>query len=124
MIRAYLLLNAALYLIFSLWCTFSPEKTAANIGFAFRSGSGRSEFVTVYGGLELGMAVFFLITGMRGEYQLAGLLFALCLYAAIVAFRIVTLLTVPGIERITYGTFGLEAILGIAAAILWWKRGV
>ncbi len=123
MIRAYLILNAAIYVIFSLWCTIAPEKTAANIGFAFRSGSGRSEFVTVYGGLELGMAAFFLIAGMRSEFQLAGLLFALCLYAAIVAFRIVTLLTVPGIERITYGTFGLEVVLGLAAAILWWKRG-
>ena len=122
MIRAYLLFNAALYVLFSAWCTLAPDKTAAGIGLGLRSGSGRSEYITVYGGLQLGLAIFFGIAGLRAEYRTAGLIFALCLYGALVAFRLVTIITVPGLERMTYITGGLEMVLGATAAVLWWKR--
>lgn len=121
MIRAYLLLNALIYFVFSVWCTIAPDKTARNIGFDFRSGSGRSEYLTVYGGLQLGMALFFLIAGLRSDYQTGGLVFALCLYSAIIAFRLFTFATVAGIEQLTFIVAGLELLLGAAAAILWWR---
>jgi len=122
MIRAYLFFNAALYVLFSAWCTFAPDKTAAGIGLAFRSGSGRSEYITVYGGLQLAMAIFFGIAGLRSEFRVAGLIFALCLYASLVAFRLATIATIPGLDRMTYFTGGLELVLGAAAAVLWWRR--
>ena len=121
MIRAYLLLNALLYAAFAVWCTLAPEKTATNIGYEIRSGSGRSEYLTVYGGLQLGMAVYFLIAGLRSGYQSGGLLFALCLYTTIIAFRLFTFATVAGIGQLTFVVAGLELLLGGAAALLWWR---
>lgn len=122
MIRAYLFVNAVLYVLFAAWCTFAPDKTAAGIGLAFRSSSGRSEYLTVYGGLQFALAIFFAIASLRAEYRTAGLLFALCLYVSLVAFRLVTIATIPGIERMTYITGGLELVLGAAAAVLWLRR--
>lgn len=122
MIRIYLLVNAALYFIFAAWCTHMPDKTATGIGLAFRSGSGRSEYLTVYGGLQLGMSLFFLFTGLRADYRIAGLLFALCLYGSLSAYRLATFATVSGIERATYVFGGLEVLLALIAAVLWWSR--
>lgn len=122
MLKVYLAINALMYAVFAIWCTLAPQKTAAAVGFDFRSGSGRSEFVTVYGGLELGLALFFALAALRGEIQVAGLLFALCLYGAIVPFRAFALVSVPGIERTTYFIAALELVLLIAAVALWYLR--
>lgn len=119
MIRAYLFLNAAAYVGFALWCTFAPVTTADALGLQFRSGSGRSEYITVYGGLEMGVAIFFLVAAMQPKYQEAGLLFAVLFYAGLIVFRAYTLVTVPGIERMTYYFAGSELLFGLAAIALW-----
>lgn len=119
MIKAYLLFNAIAYIGFALWCTFAPEKTSSAIGLQFRNGSGKSEYITVYGGLEMGVAAFFLVAGIMPKYQEAGLLFSLLFYAGLVVFRAYTFATVPGIERVTYYFAGSELVLGLIAAGLW-----
>ena len=87
---AYLWVNSALYLLFAVWVTLSPWKTAANIGFEKLSASGKSEYLVVYGGMELGFALFFAITALSDQYRRLGLIFALCLYAPIVLYRVIT----------------------------------
>jgi hypothetical protein len=87
---AYLWVNSALYLLFAVWVTLSPWRTAANIGFEKLSASGKSEYLVVYGGMELGFAVFFAITAMSEQYRRIGLIFGLCLYAPIVLYRMIT----------------------------------
>jgi hypothetical protein len=47
---------------------------------------GLLEFAAVYGGLEAGMGVFFLVCA-KPHLQRTGVLFALCAYAGIVLFR-------------------------------------
>jgi hypothetical protein len=124
MVKAYLLFNAVAYVGFSLWCTIMPEKTASALGLTFRSGSGKSEYITVYGGLEMGVAMFFLAAALMPKYQEAGLLFAVLFYGGLVAFRVFTFATVAGIERITYGFGASELVLGLIGAWLWWSRKV
>jgi hypothetical protein len=122
MIKAYLLFNAVAYIGFSLWCTIAPEKTASSLGLTFRSGSGKSEYITVYGGLEMGVALFFLIAALTPKYQEPGLLFAVFFYGGLVVFRLFTFATVTGIERITHGFGASELVLGLIGAWLWWTR--
>lgn len=121
MIRAYLFLNAFAYIGFALWCAIAPVTTANAIGLQFRSGSGRSEYITVYGGLEMGVALFFLVAAMQPKYQEAGLLFAVLFYGGLIVFRAYTLVTVPGIERVTYYFAGSELLFGLAAIALWFR---
>ncbi|MCA8951121.1 MAG: hypothetical protein KDE27_16565 [Planctomycetes bacterium] len=45
------------YLALGIWCTIAPRSTAAGVGFELRGGAGMSEFVTVYGGLEVGLGL-------------------------------------------------------------------
>lgn len=122
MIKAYLFLNAALYAIFVVWCTVMPTATAKALGLSFNSGSGKSEYITVYGGLEFGVAVFFLLAAIKPELRSAGLLFAVLFYAGLVLWRIPTLILVPGIQRTTYLFAGFEFALLVAAVGLWWPR--
>lgn len=117
---AYLWLNAVLYAAFAIWCTIAPEKTAAGVGFTFRSGSGRSEFIAVYGGLEFGVALFFALCAIKPALTPAGVWFGLLFYAGIVAFRLLAFTTTPlaTIERPTYILATLEAALLLWAILL------
>jgi hypothetical protein len=117
MIAAYLYLNAALYLIFAVWQTLSPWKTATALGFESLANSGRSEFLVIYGGLQLGLAAFFAWTAMSESTQRVGLIFALCLYAPLVLYRVVTVVKFWPVKGLTVGVGCLEASLLIAAII-------
>jgi len=121
MAQIYLFVNAALYVIFALWCTFMPEKTASTLGLSFRSGSGKSEYITVYGGLEFGVAMFFLVAALRPELRTAGVLFAVLFYGGLIVWRLGTFIFVSGIGRVTYGFAAGELVLGILALVVWMK---
>lgn len=122
MTRIFLFINAALYIVFALWCTIAPTKTAEFLGLAFRSGSGKSEYITVYGGMEFGIAMFFLIAALKPEFKDAGLLFGLLFYAGLILWRLPGFLTIPGIAKATYFFGAAELLLGLWALFLWLSR--
>lgn len=119
MTRTFLFVNAALYILFALWCTIAPTKTAQAVGLGFRSGSGKSEYITVYGGLEFGVAMFFLVAALRPEFRTAGLLFGLLFYGGLILWRLPGLLTIPDIAKTTYFFAAAELLLGVWALVLW-----
>ena len=121
--KIYLWFNAVLYAVFSLWCTFSPWRTSTNIGYTALSNGGRSEYLVVYGGLQLGLAVIFALLA-RGDANLVrfGLLASIALYAPIVAYRLVTVARFWPIPPLTLGVGALEVAL-LAAALLLYLRG-
>ncbi|MET0292047.1 MAG: DUF4345 domain-containing protein [Steroidobacteraceae bacterium] len=116
----YLWLNAALYLLFAVWCTASPWKTSANLGYETLTAGGRSEYLVIYGGLQLGFAAFFAITA-RGDLALQklGVLFALCLYVPIVAYRLFTVAKFWPVPSMTLMVGALELGLLVAAVVLY-----
>lgn len=120
MVRSYLYFNAALYLVFAIWCTLDASGTAQQIGFTGRSAGGMSEFLVVYGGMELGFAAFFVYSVRRGGERF-GLFFALATYAPIVTFRIVTVALYWPVGSTTLTVASLEAILLVWGTILWRK---
>lgn len=83
----YLALNALLYLLLGAWCALKPGETSSSIGFSLINPQGVAEFIAVYGGLELGLGVFFMISALSGPLRPAGVLMAVCLYGGIVALR-------------------------------------
>lgn len=121
MLEVYLYFNAALYAVFALWCTFAPARTAATVGYAALSRSGVSEYLVVYGGLQLGMGLFFFYCAYAG-LQRAGLAFALFLYVPIVLYRVVTVARQWPVDSATLMVGTLEALLLISALALWWKQ--
>lgn len=117
----YLLLNAVLYAVFAVASTVVPERVAGALGFTLDA-QGRVEFMTVYGGLELGLAVFYGWAAYADPAtQRAALMFSLLLYAALVLFRAGGILRygVPGTTMLAVA--GLELLMLIGAIVLVWR---
>lgn len=121
MTAAYLWINAALYAVFGVLCAINPRGTAKGLGYALPSNGGLSEYLTVYGGLQLGLAAFFAWVAMREDLHQAGLVLALALYIPIVLFRWMSVARLWPVERMTLGVGLLEAALLVAALLLWWR---
>jgi hypothetical protein len=119
MIAAYLWINAAMYAVFSLWCALRLDGTAQNLGYLTLSNSGRSEYSTVYGGLQWGLGLVFAWLAFKPELHRTGLLVALALYAPIVLHRSISLLRFGPVEALTKAVAGLEWAMLVAAAVLW-----
>lgn len=111
MIEIYLWINAALYALFAALCTVKLKGTSSSLGYLTLSNSGRSEYLTVYGGLQLGLASFFALSASLSDMHKAGLLMALALYVPIVAFRLTSVVANWPVSRLTLGVAGLEATL-------------
>jgi hypothetical protein len=119
MTAAYLWFNAAMYVVFGLWCALRLDGTAQNLGYIALSNSGRSEYFTVYGGLQWGLGLVFAWLAFKPELHRTGLLVALALYAPIVLHRTISLLRFGPVETLTKAVAGLEWAMLVAAAVLW-----
>ncbi len=117
--RLYLAFNAVLYAVFALWCTLSPWRTAENVGFTGLSPSGRTEYLVVYGGLQLGLAIIFgLLARGDASLQRFGLIASVALYGPIVAYRVVAAIRFWPLSGTTLTVATLELVLLIVAVVL------
>jgi hypothetical protein len=121
-VAAYLYLNAALYLLFAVWCTIAPSSTAKNLGYVSLTSAGRSEYLVIYGGLQIGLAVLFFLLARNPATLRLGLIISIGLYGPIVLYRITTVARFWPVAAMTVATGILELTLLIAAvAILYAK---
>lgn len=93
MLSLYLLINALLYLIFGIWCAVAPSWTASAVGLSYINYQGYAEYVAVYGGLEFGIGVFFVICFLKQNLRYAGLVLGLSFYGGLAVFRTLAILT-------------------------------
>jgi hypothetical protein len=118
MTKAYLIINAISYLVFSLWCLLKPADTAQNLGYSFLNNGGKTEYMAVYVGMELGFCAFFTLCALYPKYAETGLIFAVCLYLGLMLVRTITALKLGDIPTIIYVVGALEYIFGIWGVIL------
>ncbi|MEO6876823.1 MAG: DUF4345 domain-containing protein [Opitutaceae bacterium] len=119
MIQLYLFVNAALYAALAVFCTVRLTQTARAIGFTELTAGGHSEYLVVYGGLQLGLALFYFAAGRDPEYFRIGILFSLLLYAPMVGYRLASLLIFRPHSIVTLGTTALEIFLLLWALVIW-----
>jgi hypothetical protein len=123
MVVAYLAFNAALYAVLGLWCALAPDGTAAFLGFTLVGPPGTSEYLAVYGGLQLGFAAWFGLAAAAPRHRPSALVFAALVYGGIVALRTTAVarfgFTALGNARFAYG---LELVLLVAALGLLRRR--
>ena len=120
MATAYLYLNAVVYLLFAVWCTFAPARTATAVGYATLTRSGQTEYLTIYGGLQLGLAVLFAWFAWTQQMR-TGLVLAMALYVPIVLYRSVGLVRWWPVETTTLLLAATEWLMLVAALWLWWQ---
>lgn len=115
--RIYLFIVSALYFALAIWCSMAPTVTSQKVGFSLQPGTGQSEFLTVYGGLEFGMALTFLISLIRKNTIAYGVIACVLLHGSLVVFRTISFFSFanisPFIYRLAIGEWVI-AILGVA----------
>ncbi len=101
--KIYLIIVALLYISLAIWCTVAPRMTSEKVGFQLIGGSGQSEFLTVYGGLEIGVALVLLYFALfRPDTIRDGVLVCVLIHGSLVVFRSVSLFAFEGIGSFTY----------------------
>jgi len=121
--KIFLLVMGVLYLLLALWCILKPDATSEAVGFRLTPGSGQSEYLAVYGGLQLGMGLFFLLPLLRGDFILPCLLGCTLIHAAIVLCRTVGFFLYANIAPTTRYLAGVEwAILTSCVFFWWWSQ--
>jgi hypothetical protein len=120
MARIFLAIVGGAYLLLAAWCAARPEQTAASVGYSLSSGSGRSEYFTVYGGLQIGLGLLFLWPLVREDSTPTVLTACLVVHAAIVVFRSLSFALFAGIQSTTFILAGVEWAILIATIIVRW----
>jgi hypothetical protein len=118
MIKVYLVTNAGLYFALALLCTLKHRQTSRGTGFTELNNSGHSEYLVIYGGLQMGLALFFAWLARDAQLARVGIVFSVMLYAPIVLYRVITVLMYKPVSSVTLGTAALEVALLIWGALL------
>ena len=109
--KVYLVLNSVIYLALAGWCTVSPTKTAAALGFTFESNSAKAEYLVVYGGLELALGIMFVSWARKTELHRSACVFAVTLYGALAGYRLLCGVTLTDLDSMTYTMLAVEIAL-------------
>jgi hypothetical protein len=122
--RLFLAVVGAVYFGLAVWCSLSPAITSDKVGFELKPGSGQSEFLVVYGGLELALSLIFFLPLVRSEYLASSLLACVLIHGCLVAFRTVSFFLFTDLSSMTYRlAVGEWAILILGVVCLVSTRG-
>ncbi|MDF7815772.1 DUF4345 family protein [Hymenobacter sp. YC55] len=117
MAQIYLYLNSLLFFGIAVRSTMAPRSTATGLGFLTLSDRGRAEYLVVYGGLQLGLAILFFLLARNPAYFRLGLLVSAGFYAPILVYRLSASFRHGPAPTAVLGTIALEA--GLLAAAIW-----
>lgn len=117
--RVFLAFVGLLYLALAIWCSIAPNPVSQKVGFTLNGDSGRSEFITVYGGLEFGLALLFLLPLLNTEATRFSLLSCILIHGSLVAFRSASLLLNRGFGSTTGKLAVGEWVILLLASVVW-----
>lgn len=121
MTRIFLAAVGVAYLFLAGWCSVLPARTSESVGYQLKPGSGQSEYLVIYGGLELALGIIFLWPLYDSSTVPFALLTCLILHACIVLFRMISLCLYSGIGMTTFVLAVVEWIILICTALLFWN---
>ena len=113
-----LFIVGALYLISGTWCAWQPELASAYLGFSLAGPLANSEFFSVYGGLQVGLAIAMLCCARIPLYIEASLFFAMLFSGILCLFRAASL-ALYGLETGLLLMLLLEAAIAISLLFAW-----
>ena len=120
--RIFLAVVGVAYLLLAAWCSFRPSQTSQSVGFSLTPGSGQSEFLVVYGGMELGMGIVFLLPLLDAGGSSFALSTCLIVHACLVLFRCASFVLYSGIQMTTYILASVEWLIFLGSlALSYWR---
>ncbi len=114
--RIFLAIVGAAYVALAAWCVVRPGQTSGSVGFELRPGAGQSEFLVVYGGLQLALGLAFLSPLLRPSYLPYALLLCLVIHACLAVFRTASFALFADIPTSTYALAAVEWLILLGAA--------
>lgn len=108
---------AVLYLFSGLWCTFQADRSMAFLGYDSTSEFSVGEFITVYGGLQIGIGLAMVLVNWLPQYFGGTLLFATVFSLVLILMRIITLFAYGFFEQGTMMA-GLELVIAVCLVVL------
>ena len=120
--RGYLIVVGLLYMALAIWCSVQPGVTSKKVGFELIGGSGQSEFMTVYGGLEFGLALILLLAAFREGTVTYGVWACVLIHGSLVLFRTISFVTFSGIDPFTYRLATGEWVITLLGILILWLR--
>jgi hypothetical protein len=105
----------ALYLVSGFWCGFQPELAASFLGFTLND-IGLSEFVSVYGGLQVGLGLAMLLSSIKPSYLEGAVFFALITSLGLFIFRLIAISSIAANGGV-YAMAILEGVIVLALAL-------
>ena len=100
--RIYLTIVGILYAGLAIWCSVAPETTSKKVGLERIGGSGKSEFLTVYGGLEMGLALVLLMPWFNRSFTVPALWSCVLVHGCLVVFRTISYFVFTDLTGLTH----------------------
>ena len=116
--RSWLFFNGAIYLILGWMFLFQFESIIQTLKIAPLSGSAAIELMAVYGGLEAGMGILFLLAAITGRWVLFSLELVTFTYISFALGRLAGILTFTVSDQMTYYLLGFEIVAGLFSLLL------
>lgn len=117
--RIFLACVGAAYLLLAAWCVFQPARTSEAVGFKLIPGSGDSEYLVVYGGLQVGLGLVLLRPLLHTADTALCLWICIVIHASLVVFRTASLIAYSGIGFTTYSLAATEWVILISSIAVW-----
>lgn len=115
MARLYFYLNAVLYFVLAMQSTFALQSTSTRLGYQVLSLRGRAEYIIMYGGLQLGLAIIFVVFAQNPSSWHMGAIVSMALYTPVLIYRFVATLMNRPIPASSMGSIAIEGLLLLAA---------
>tara|TARA_R110001592_G_scaffold288331_4_gene557377 strand:- start:39959 stop:40327 length:369 start_codon:yes stop_codon:yes gene_type:complete len=109
-----------LYLSSGLWCVFKLELVAGFLGFEFSTDMGKSEFFSVYGGLQIGIGIAMLLSSFKTVYLEGGVYFSAIFSSVLALFRVFSFFVFGFIEGFIF-MLVLEVFMAVSLWGIWLK---
>jgi hypothetical protein len=111
----------------AFFCLAQPDAVAPVLGLTLDTPLARSEFMTAYGGIYAGMAVFWALGLVRGTLREGGLAFLALAATGATLARLWTVLVLPLGVGPVLGVLIAEIVLAVLGWLGWraeWRRAV
>jgi len=109
-----------LYLVSGLWCALNIEVSAHFLGIVLTNAVARSEFLSVYGGLQIGLGVAAILSSFRRDYHEGALYFSAIYSTSLFVFRCMSVF-MGSQQSAVIGMCVLEAVLCFILWRAWWR---
>ena len=118
--KAFLLFCALFWMGYGIFCMFWPNTVAGFIGYEFSSADAIIEVVSMYGGLEFGLGLVFLMCAINPQQIKFGLFIVMATIGGLAVSRTIAFLILGGeVTVYTYGGIFYEGLSAIIALILY-----